>query len=411
MNVNIDRQKLFEEMWSVPMLHLAPKYGMSGPALRKLCVQLDVPIPQRGHWARVAAGHGTLAPPLPPLGPETEGASSARRSSEHASGDQADSRESAAHANAAAQWSSALKPSDFHPLIRHLVIAYEKSGAEARQLKARHDWEAIHPGKKYRGAVPESGEWKYFADAGQVLLKTHRRSVLRVSLGTYRRALSLLDAVLSGLQFRGYEVEVEGADERLRGTQSGAHISIRVSERLEQGFRIDNDSWRAEPRNVRTFEPTGNLTLGIEQMGWGEVLVSDRQQGRLEQVWDTIWAVMERQHRCSMATLQRRVDEKIEREERERIEHEQRLAAERAMRLAEEERQRRAALIAEARDWESARLLRSYLAHLDLGDTRCVPAHAPAWRAWAMSVADELDPSMGRRPGATPSALDDPLPD
>lgn len=409
MNVSIDRQRLFDEMWTTPMLHLAPKYGMSGPALRKVCVQLGVPVPQRGHWARLAAGHEMLRPPLPRLDMEKDDAlSSTKRLAAKAPVDR-EAVEAGVTASTAEQWSSALRPSTFHPLVRNLVVAYEKAGAEALQMKARHDWETGHPGKKYRGAVPQFGEWTYFADAGQMLLKTHRRSVLRVSLGTYRRALTILDAVVRGLELRGYDVELEGGSERLRGTRSEVHISIRLSERLEQGFRIDNESWRAEPGNVKTFQPTGRLTLAIKQMGWGEVLICDRQQGRLEEEWDIVWATMERQHQRSLVTRQRWIDEKTEREESERIERERRLAAERAMRLAEEEEERRAALISEARDWETARLLRSYLAHLDLRDTGCaVPGDALAWRAWAMSVADEIDPSMGGAPGLAPSALGDP---
>lgn len=47
-------------------MYLAAKhYGVSDVALRKMCLQLDVPVPRRGHWNRVAAGHEIMRPTLP----------------------------------------------------------------------------------------------------------------------------------------------------------------------------------------------------------------------------------------------------------------------------------------------------------------------------------------------------------
>ncbi len=46
------RDVLFEEVWAEPMVAVAPRYGLSGPALAKICLRLGVPIPRRGHWAR-----------------------------------------------------------------------------------------------------------------------------------------------------------------------------------------------------------------------------------------------------------------------------------------------------------------------------------------------------------------------
>jgi hypothetical protein len=62
--VSFERQKLFDEVWATPVTGLAKKYGLSDVGLRKICVTLDVPLPPRGHWAKLAAGKSVPKPAL-----------------------------------------------------------------------------------------------------------------------------------------------------------------------------------------------------------------------------------------------------------------------------------------------------------------------------------------------------------
>jgi hypothetical protein len=59
-----ERQRLFDEVWSTPVTKLAKGYGLSDVGLRKICFALDVPMPPRGYWAKLAAGKTTPKPPL-----------------------------------------------------------------------------------------------------------------------------------------------------------------------------------------------------------------------------------------------------------------------------------------------------------------------------------------------------------
>jgi hypothetical protein len=59
-----ERQNLFDEVWTTPVTKLAKDYGLSDVGLRKICVTLDVPLPPRGYWARLAAGKAIPRPPL-----------------------------------------------------------------------------------------------------------------------------------------------------------------------------------------------------------------------------------------------------------------------------------------------------------------------------------------------------------
>ena len=59
-----ERQQLFDEVWATPVAKLAKGYGLSDVGLRKICVALDVPLPPRGYWQKLAAGKTIPKPVL-----------------------------------------------------------------------------------------------------------------------------------------------------------------------------------------------------------------------------------------------------------------------------------------------------------------------------------------------------------
>ena len=59
-----ERQQLFDEVWATPVTKLAKQYGLSDMGLRKICVTLDVPLPPRGYWQKLAAGKTIPKPVL-----------------------------------------------------------------------------------------------------------------------------------------------------------------------------------------------------------------------------------------------------------------------------------------------------------------------------------------------------------
>lgn len=63
----VHREKLYDEVWTEPVVKVAKRYGVSDVALRKVCVKLSVPVPPLGHWAKLAHGKPTSRPRLPPL--------------------------------------------------------------------------------------------------------------------------------------------------------------------------------------------------------------------------------------------------------------------------------------------------------------------------------------------------------
>ena len=55
-NFPLDREKLYELAWSMPMTALAKKCGVSSSYLARVFTQMNVPRPERGYWAKLAAG-------------------------------------------------------------------------------------------------------------------------------------------------------------------------------------------------------------------------------------------------------------------------------------------------------------------------------------------------------------------
>ena len=59
------RSELYEKVWSTPITKLAAEFGVSDVGLAKACRRHAVPVPQRGHWAKLKAGQTPARTPLP----------------------------------------------------------------------------------------------------------------------------------------------------------------------------------------------------------------------------------------------------------------------------------------------------------------------------------------------------------
>src|SRR5579864_8601997 len=62
-----NREELYKDVWEQPLTKLQAKYGISNVAIGKACRKLKIPLPGRGYWAKLAAGHRVKQQPLPEL--------------------------------------------------------------------------------------------------------------------------------------------------------------------------------------------------------------------------------------------------------------------------------------------------------------------------------------------------------
>src|ERR1700685_2703138 len=60
------REELYELVWDKPMRTVAASCGVSDVALAKVCRKANIPVPERGYWARKAASKPTIKVRLAP---------------------------------------------------------------------------------------------------------------------------------------------------------------------------------------------------------------------------------------------------------------------------------------------------------------------------------------------------------
>jgi len=65
MQTNISREALYELVWTTPVKTLANQHGISDVAFAKTCKQHNIPLPTRGHWAKLEAGKKVYWQQLP----------------------------------------------------------------------------------------------------------------------------------------------------------------------------------------------------------------------------------------------------------------------------------------------------------------------------------------------------------
>jgi hypothetical protein len=66
-DLTFTREKLYEEVWTRPVAHVARGLNVSDVAVAKICRKLAVPVPGRGYCAKLAAGDTPKRAPLPDI--------------------------------------------------------------------------------------------------------------------------------------------------------------------------------------------------------------------------------------------------------------------------------------------------------------------------------------------------------
>lgn len=390
---DVDREKLYGEVWATPLTTLCKSYGMSYAGMKRLCSGLNVPVPQRGHWARVAAGQAFTMPELPDRDAAKQASPTQLR---------ANVRRKPPHQPEQMPTESApeLAHKPLHRVIQPLQHLYCEAEQQALKGKEEFDWEQANPGKRY----PKSDHlmrffsWEWFCKKGEILRPSSKKAVLKVSIRTYKRALQLLSTLAFALDAAGFIVKLTEKDERLEASRAGAVVLIRISERLEASYKTVTNSWDGSPRQERVLSPTGILSIYVEQQGYGEIRFSDSKSGLLEGQWQLIVEGVERQHASSVRWRAHLAEDRRVSKEQERLRllEAQRQADIRAR--EEAEAKRRLELAQEAERWNSAERIREYVSRLeaDAAAGGLNGIELRDWLAWAREAADQLDPGMAR---------------
>ncbi|KAJ3472749.1 hypothetical protein NLI96_g13268 [Meripilus lineatus] len=244
---NFEREKLYEEIWSEPVGKVAKRYQISDVGLRKICVNLSIPVPPVGYWAKIAAGQTVKKPSLAP----TKGPTTYQRTiykdpqdDERSMRTQARIGEDAAHAPEVPVVTPRTSIDDCLPLIKRMA-------------------------KKLEGKQRDSRDWPYCDGAGLMRLSVSQKNSLR--------ALLVLNQLLETLSAAGYRLSTAGNKEQDSAYVSvlDAKLTFRVKERSRQESvpltpeqvaenKRRGYNWHSQ-RYV--YHPTNELELSVFQLG------------------------------------------------------------------------------------------------------------------------------------------------
>lgn len=390
--VEIAREQLYERVWSETAVKLAKELGVSGPGLAKACRKHDIPVPERGYWARLAAGKRVSRRRLPPRG---LGMPTVVQFGRYRYGYQVPEAE--------------MDPDHPPPPAPTFSEPMEEVRARVAKVVGRVSFvssleNAVPAVRQYLEADEERrrkmAATKYFWDTPKFESPMEQRR-LRILNSLAARALQL-----------NFPVSVGGSEAR--------DLSIRVGEQ-HVGFKLEPAggappaSGRGRPLKdpVRLrFEislrhyPGGPFREWVDAKGdplerhlaliLVELIVAGERFHREHADYRYRWILEQRQR---VLDERRRRAEEAERKRFERIE---------AAKQAKLDR-----LVKDARDWRAACDLRAYVAAVEAahsGQDVEVPDGAAgvaltAWAAWAQSEAARIDPILQRR------ALFDPVVD
>jgi hypothetical protein len=394
-----ERLSLYEEVWREPISRLAKKYALSDNGLRKICITLKIPLPERGHWARIAAGQEIPTPPLPAGEAQSSYVSvgSLQAPSQPNDEDELWLRERAAfESNATNQIAVDMCPQRWHPLIRALRTRIEAKVMKLDRSKRAEDRSEL---RRKGGSAPSANfdawEWRSFVHSGQLLEDGRRACAFRASISNRERALAIANTFFLEAEARGYSLSHSEREGRYKIEGHEGSVDFRISEKLltktkkarRYGGRLEDEKYR---------EPSGCLTFYLEVGYFSGSQFSDTTGSMLQDQLNRAFVALSKLVvRCRVRARK----QELARIERQR--HEEEMAERR--RLEEDERQRvsaerarQRALYKESARWAKALEIRRYIEHVSLLAPDTASPNFTEWRSWATATAKTLDPTEPR---------------
>lgn len=386
----LSRRELYDLVWAHPMRTLAQQFGMSDVGLKKHCFHANIPVPERGYWARVAAGKKPQTQALPPRAP---GAS-----------DQVQIGRSHTRWNVDLETRLA-EPFPPSPSFEETLEAVRARAAKAlRPVKLCRDLSNPHNSlrklldadlRRAEKALRDGWSWDKPLFAG----------------GFERRRLRILNSLAYGLSSVGARLDIRGqAGRELIATVGATQLELALDHPKAKPDR--HGEWPAREG------PEDDLRLVIaagDTQDYTPVWADDERaklEGRLSEIVLEVVVAGEAEYRRRKIQhhawqLAERARLEAERERR-RKEVEQRAREQEAAELAA----RREHLLGQAAAWRSAQDIRGFVAEILASSSTPGPHEAiRSWAEWALAEADALDPVAGGKldlPGSKAENAEEP---
>ena len=361
------RQELYDLVWSEPMIKLGARYGISGNGLAKACRRANIPVPERGYWAKLQAGRKALKAPLPPAKAATPTHVTIRRPAPRA---------------------AKPEPPPVAASVQERIDSARKSGKAitvpatlSNPHRIIESW--LQDDRRERRERRRLGSW----------LPVHK-AIDETDLD--KRRLRILSALFKALEVRGYQLEAgESRYSHMQIAFGEEKLEIQLEERIQQVRRQLTDEDRAKRTYLSrdqkwTHEkiPTSELILRVREATRHRVMREwkETKDGPIEErLYDVVAQVagmfeelrLLRQREAEEWQRQRKIEE-----ERHRVAMERKRETIRFNRL-----------LGHCKNWRTAAEIRAFVAAVEVSRGAADSSEQFAtWKDWALGHADRVDP-------------------
>jgi hypothetical protein len=372
--IEVTRQELYDLVWETPTRHLGKRFGLSDVGLAKTCKRYKIPRPSYGYWAKKAAGGEVTRTRLPPCDDKTL---EKIVFSEHEPRPEEDDGFFDSEIRALHELETQAEPIVVGDSLRspHVLVSRTRDALAGAKPS---EWSRI-PGLLY----PTTVEGMHLLD-------------IACGRATLPRALRIMDAVLKGLEQRGYTL---GKSENSwhHGTAATAHgceFVFRVREPAKRQLNPKPHSWG--PRYDLVL--TGDLQLEIDSRAFRSTRVCrDSLRKKVEDYVRELPLKMLEAIDDNRRVEAQRAEEQRRRDEIQRLEEEAAdRKARREMKLRRR-RERREELFQTAEQWRRAQTLREFIeavrtSAIEQAEGAPLPPETTRWLKWAERTAHRADP-------------------
>jgi hypothetical protein len=335
--IELTREEIYQLVWEQPMSEIAKKYMISDVGFRKVCIRMNIPIPRVGHWAKMRSGHKEKRPNLPFM---SKG-------------------ELFIHVAERPPGDEVKKASKYTKLTKELSVV---------KLPFKVPDRLTNPDPLTLASKESLGKLKNINYPGMAVTSKGQLDI-RVSPAFIGRALRFMDTLIKCVRARGYKYE----------TLNDENYVVIRDVKLRVCFRECTTKYQVNNKLYQNFEwrPNGIIVFRLD--------------GRPRSEWkDLKTQVLEDQLPKVLAKLELAAKQKEEEQEKACLwqqdwELQRKEQAERRLRQTQELRDYKK-LVKDARRWQTAQLIRSYIAGTTGTD--------PQWIDWAHRKADWIDPHI-----------------
>lgn len=351
-NTTVTRQEIYNMVWSEPLSSITKRYTITYPELRKVLTELDIPIPENGHWSKLKFGKQVEIKPLP---------------EDYTGKNEVELTEREISDTFISEDDKTIKK----------VINSDRNDIYKVPKKLTHPDILIENTKEYFDA----GQRFFYRSGDRV---PERNDVLDIDTtkNTFQRALRIMDTLIKILRNRGHDIEIKHGKTLV--LLYGQEIEIRLREK----HRVVD-----EPRSTyssRNLVPTGILCFMIEPRHYHEKVINEGQD-LLETKLKSIIEKLE-----ALGSLKR--EEHIKNEEWHRKYEEQQRIEKELKEKKKKERKEFKSMFHQAYRLYQSNFMRTYISHMEetLEQRNQLTEELKNYLIWAKAKIDWYDPLINR---------------